>query len=120
MISLSEAARISLEKLFCVSDKENKYVIYPFGEGGKILKGILNYEYGVFETAIIDNGLAQKNSNIEKISYLKEHQDVIVLISSNRLDLYNIIRQQLYENISPERCVEVQHFTTFRLQTIAL
>ena len=107
MVSLSQVARQALEKALIEFGEDAKFVIFPFGEGGKILKGILNYEYGIWENAIIDNGLADINSAINKISYLKEHQDAVVLVSAYRTDQFNAIRKQLYASISQDRCVEV-------------
>ena len=86
MLSLSEGARNVVERVLIEFGEEAQFVIYPFGEGGKILKGILNYEYDIHEVAIIDNFLASKSKYIKDLSWLKDHQDVIVLISSNRPD----------------------------------
>lgn len=107
MLSLSEAARTALEEALMEFGEEAEFVIYPFGEGGKILKGILNYEYGIKEAAIIDNGLANLNVNIEKVTWLQNHQEAVVLVASNRLDKFKEIRQALYANISKTRCIEV-------------
>ncbi|SFT57692.1 hypothetical protein SAMN02910356_01170 [Selenomonas sp. GACV-9] len=107
MISLSQAARKSIDETLIKYGPYTRFVIYPFGEGGKILKGILNYEYNIQETAIIDNYLALNNPVIKDISYLKNNHDVIVLISSYRTDNFIDIRQPIYEFVSLDRCVEV-------------
>ena len=107
MISLSEAARKAIDGLLVVFNKDTKFVIYPFGEGGKILKGILNYEYGIQEYAIIDNFLSRTNDKIKNVTYLKDCTEVVVLISSNRADRFNEIRESLKKYVPLERCVEV-------------
>ena len=39
---------------------ERGYWIYPFGEGGKITKSLLNIEHDIIEKGIIDNKLSEK------------------------------------------------------------
>lgn len=107
MPSLSAMCRNALERALIEYGENAKYVIYPFGEGGKILKGILNYEFGIQEFAIVDNFLADISTKINKISFLKDHQDAMVLVSIHRADKFDMIRKQLYENIQPDRCLYI-------------
>lgn len=46
----------------CLSEGKKNFIIYPYGKKGKIVKQILNEEYGIDELAIVDNSL----SNMEK------------------------------------------------------
>lgn len=106
-MSMSEIVRRRIDEILTLLGENNKFVIYPFGDGGKILKEILNFEYKIKEEAIIDNFLSKSNSQIEDLSYLVNHQEVVVLISSYRSDTFEDIRKPLFSVISKEKCIEI-------------
>lgn len=51
-----------LEELLNV---ESDYIIYPFGVGGKVVKKILNLDYGIEEKYVVDNKLASQGKTIK-------------------------------------------------------
>ncbi|BAL84068.1 hypothetical protein SELR_23600 [Selenomonas ruminantium subsp. lactilytica TAM6421] len=107
MPNLSALARNALERVLIEFGKDTKFVIYPFGEGGKILKGIMNYEFNIQEFAIIDNFLADVNNKVKNSTFLKNQKDIIVLVASYQVNNFHEIRDHLYKFIPPNKCVEV-------------
>ncbi len=86
-----------------------KVIIYPFGEEGKIVKGILNYYFDIQEYAIVDNYLSKKYPGIKSFDDLGEAdiEGSTVLITSDRPDIWDEIRDTLYRHIPKRQCVEL-------------
>lgn len=86
-----------------------RFAIYPFGEQGKICKSILNVYFGIQEHLIIDNVLAKEYERIKILDELSDSdlKDVIVLITSDREDIYDELREQLYQKVPCNQCVEL-------------
>ena len=63
---------------------KSKFILFPFGEQGVMIKKILNEQYGIREELIIDNTLSNYNSDIKKIDVLKDidWNNYTVLITS--------------------------------------
>ncbi len=84
-----------------------KFILYPFGEHGKLTKSILNKKFNIQETLIIDN---QTSSNkIYSIEYLKDYNitDEFVIVTSDRADIYSEIREQLKKYISEKHIIDL-------------
>lgn len=86
-----------------------KFILYPFGERGILIKKILNECYGINEEIIIDNHLSKYNKNIKEISYLKEidWRKYIVLITSENPDSYDDIRKEIRKYVLEENIVDL-------------
>mgnify|MGYP002510975663 CR=1 FL=1 len=91
--------------------KENDcgFILYPFGERGGLVKGILNAIYGIKEKAIIDNVLCNTYDCIQSLDYLKQidMSKCKVLITSDNANVYDEIREQLYAVVDKDRCIEL-------------
>lgn len=92
-----------------VSGNNYDYILYPFGERGAMVKGILNTIYDTDERAIIDNGLCNTHKRIKNLEYLRqiETENCKVLITSDRIEIYEEIREQLYTVIEKGKCIEL-------------
>lgn len=49
----------------------NSFVIYPCGFKGKMVKEVLNVEYGIQELALVDNILSKENRTYIDVQELK-------------------------------------------------
>lgn len=49
-----------------------RFIIYPFGEDGMLLKEILENRYGIKDIVVIDNILGKYNPEIKPLSYIKK------------------------------------------------
>lgn len=85
------------------------FVIYPFGEQGKLAKQILNILYGIQEKFIIDNKLSISDNKFKNIKYLEEIDctKYTFLLSSDNKNIYNEIRKRLYEYVPKENVVDI-------------
>lgn len=85
-----EMERVSENKICaaieqCLEKGNNRFIIYPYGGKGKIVKLILNEEYGIEELALVDNYLASIEGNVYSAedAYQKFH-DYIILFSAQK------------------------------------
>lgn len=85
------------------------YILYPFGERGAMAKGILNVIYGIQEKVIIDNGLCTKYQNIKGVEYFSslDLENCRILITSDNIEIYEELREQLYAMVGREKCIEL-------------
>lgn len=88
--------------------KNKKFIIYPYGKFGKIAKEILD-ELGEKSYVIIDENLADESKGIYKLSILreKEYSTYTILLCSNSLQYYNILRETLSNYVDKNRIVDV-------------
>lgn len=86
-----------------------KFIIYPFGEIGAMVKGILNGIFNIQEAFIIDRDLAGIGDNIYSIEYLKniECSQYFVLFSSNDDSSYYILRNNLKMYVQEENIIDI-------------
>ena len=69
------------------------FVIYPFGEKGKMVKRILNDEYSIEEIAVADNYLSKSNKEILSLNDLVDIQEkYVILLASDNEEVYNDVR----------------------------
>lgn len=93
-----------------IATNDCDYILYPFGERGGLVKGILNAIYGIEEKAIIDNILCDSYKQIKELEYLKQlggGENYKILITSDRLEIYEELREQLYAVVEKEKCIEL-------------
>lgn len=73
------------------------FLIYPFGEYGIMAKRILNECFGIQESYLVDNRLAQYNRNIKTVSDLREmdRSDYVILLTCANPDSYESVRKEI-------------------------
>ena len=88
-----------LESIIKEYGYDKKYIIFPYGEYGKMVKAVLNTDFGIQEILIIDNGLSAKRSdiakNIDELRDIDKSDEYILLVSSCRHDLHQEILNQI-------------------------
>lgn len=82
-----------------VVKKYNSFIICPFGDCGMKTKEILNKRYGIQETAILDNGLADYNPQIFKVNRLCEMdtRGAVILLNTMDREINNLLFRQIRE-----------------------
>ncbi len=81
------------------------FVIYPFGEKGKLVKRILNEEYFIEEIAVADNILSKNNKEILNLEELADIQgEYVILLASDNQEIYSEVRNILRGGVSAEIC----------------
>ncbi|MCI8774082.1 MAG: FkbM family methyltransferase [Lachnospiraceae bacterium] len=107
MTYLQRAEKIIGEQ---IKEGTTHFILYPFGEKGAMVKGLLNIFFGIQEEMIVDKLLAEKGyPNIDSLQKLKETDltDKKILITSDHITFYEELREQLYEVVSPEHCIDL-------------
>lgn len=92
-----------------VSKGNTKFILYPFGERGSMVKGILNGIYNIDEIAIIDNKLCDTCSRIQNLNCLGQINldNCQILITSDNPEVYEELREQLYAVVDKKICIEL-------------
>lgn len=90
-------SRIDTMVRAAVLSRPKKIAICPFAEAGMMAKRILNERYGIKETYIIDNRLAEFNPDIIRVEDLKERdtEDMIVLLMIQNKEINQILENEL-------------------------
>lgn len=94
----------------------DKLVLYPFGRQGLLAKQILNWQYGIQEAFIIDEGLSKKNADIKSLEYLN-HVDTskyIFIITSDNLSCFDEIRKSIREYVKEENIIDMYLYKPFK------
>ncbi len=89
---------------------ERKFIIYPFGDRGRLVKRILNYEYGIKEHLLLDNRkIVDGLTRILMMKDLKPEdiEGAILLLASDSPAFYSEIRKCSLEYFSLDRIVDV-------------
>lgn len=77
----------------CVDEGIESFVIYPYGQRGKMVKKILNEDFGIVETAIADNELSKTDKNILGLDDLEGlPEGSVLLLASDNEWIWNEIR----------------------------
>ncbi len=84
-----------------------KIIIYPFGEVGHIVQNLLRKQYGVEDIVCVD--FSPKGENVMTTDFLREinPSEYMIIISSNRGDIYSEIRNFVYEIFPEHRVVDI-------------
>lgn len=100
-----------------INEGEKKFILYPFGEQGMMIKRILNERYGIQEMAIVDNKLADISDNSKVISLDKLNEmdtnDIKVLLTSDNEEIYSEIRYDITKYISLENLIDVFSYSMY-------
>lgn len=68
-----------------------KFYIYPFGSNGMLTKEILNNRYGIQESGIFDNKLAERNVQMQRINEIVGGDDCALLLTIEGAASYELI-----------------------------
>ena len=91
-----------------INNGEKNFVIYPFGKWGTKTKWLLNQKFGVQELGVVDQFLCEKMDIVQDLKWLGQMQgDYVVLIASNRKDIYKEIRDELKKYADMDKMVEI-------------
>lgn len=92
-----------------VDNGKDKFIIFPFGERGMLIKNILNQCFGIEEVVIIDNSLCKTNNAIKDLSVLKNYDlnTCCILLSSDTDSCYSELRYQLMKYATINQFVDV-------------
>ena len=92
--------------------RQRGLVLYPFGKQGMLIKQILNWQYGMEESFIIDDGLSKENKNIKPVSYLKEidTSKYFFIITSDNLDHWDEIRKNIREYVEEKNIIDMYSY----------
>lgn len=84
------------------------FILYPFGEMGKLTKKILNNHFKIKEYLIVDNGIA-KQDGVFPLEYLNDIDlsDKYVLITSSRESIYSEIRKNICKYVPEEQIIDL-------------
>lgn len=100
-----------------INEGIKKFILYPFGEQGMMIKRILNERYGIQEIAIVDDKLADvtNNSRVIPIDKLKgmDTNDIKVLLTSDNEEIYSEIRYEITKYISLKNLVDVFSYSMY-------
>lgn len=101
-----KASRV-IERL--LSQGKQRFILYPFGGSGRMIKRMLNEVYAVKEVAVIDEKLSKYNSDIWSLDKLneKEYDDCLILITSVEEAIYSEIRASVMEYVGIDRIIDV-------------
>ena len=90
-------------------ERKSKYVIFPFGEQGKLFKRILNNEFGIEEVLVIDNGNHDDDSHVKSFHEVdsKLLKECTVFLVSDNTQIYFELRTQILQFVPEENIVDV-------------
>lgn len=88
---------------------KSRFIIYPYGEYGVIVKQILNDSFGIMEEYLIDNKLSRFNTNIRNLSFISNlnRDSYTVLFTCANPDVYDEVLQNLKHYFSENNIVEI-------------
>lgn len=89
---------------------EKKFVIYPYGENGRIVKNILWDYFDIEPVAIVDNNYCRFNNKIQSSDKFLENydQESYVIITIENEKIRNEIKSQLLDyNVKAEKIISV-------------
>ncbi len=97
-------------RLHSLVQDNKKLIIYPMGEKGCIVKGILNGQLGIKESYIIDNALCNKCSWIYPVSILGKIccEDYLVLIACEHIHY----SREIVESLKP---YNIEYYDLFHI-----
>lgn len=83
------------ERVLALLDRSKEWIIYPFGEKGKLVKGIVDVYYS---GAIVADGKNNKSKSVMSLEDLQnlDVNNKLVLLCSDSEEYYNEIREQIF------------------------
>ena len=96
-----------------VDQGKKEFILYPFGVNGMLAKNILQEQFGIEPSYILDNKLCKSNDEIHSIDFLEQldiEKYVILLTIENPL-YYDDVRVPLYKYMGSGYVVELfEHY----------
>lgn len=95
-------------RLAIAAGKRN-FIIYPFGKQGKLFKKILNDEFSIKETLIIDNGNESAEDNVRSLEEIETafYKDCTVFIVSDNTQIFFELRSLILQYVPNEYIFDV-------------
>ena len=91
----------------CIEEGETRFVIFPYGKWGKLVKSILNEVYGIFEIGIIDNILAKDVDEIMSIEEVKNIEgEFTILFATDNQQVRNQLLKQI-DNLTHVKVLDI-------------
>lgn len=90
-----------------LSNNKSNFAIYPFGMQGKLFKEILNREFGITETFLIDN--ASMEDSVKKFSDIPGEilKECTIFMVSDNLKYYSELRIELLKFCDVRQVIDV-------------
>lgn len=100
-------AKRVIEKM--ISEGKTRFILFPFGDHGLMIKNILNNQYGITEEYILDNKLSKLVDKIYPIEFLSELDldDYVILLTSDNEEFYSEIRSELMKYADLRQFIDV-------------
>lgn len=104
---MEEKIRNAIRK--AIAEERKNFVIYPFGEQGRVFKHILNSEFDIREVLIIDNGKKDQDDNIKCFEEIDPNfwMDCVIFIVSDHREIYFELRSQVLQYVPKENVLDV-------------
>lgn len=100
-----------------IKEGYKRFILYPFGEQGMMIKRILNERYGIEEEYIVDNKLVElsKNDRIISLDKLKDIDisDIKILLTSDNEEIYSEIRFAIMQYVGLDKVVDVFSYSMY-------
>lgn len=100
--NIDRAIELYLEKW-----RGKKVAIYPFGKMGMETKRILNWQYGIEETLIVDNHLSNMNPQISALKNVENPEEYIWLLTCSNPNYHKSIFLSLKELVPEEQIIDI-------------
>lgn len=86
---------------------KGNFIIYPYGENGFATRKILNDNFGIKECYIVDNKLAQFNTEIKNFNFLKSLNvtKFTVLFTCANVEIFDLMCNDLFDIFPKENVV---------------
>lgn len=95
-----------------IENGERNFILYPFGVNGGMAKEILQTQFGIEPSYIIDNNLCKFNSAIHPANFLDgvNPQEHLLLLTIENPETIEIIRHSAYAHFPKNRILELFPF----------
>lgn len=84
----------------CLDEEWKKFIIFPFGENGMLVKKVLEEAFGIMDIVIVDTELAKYNANIIDVEKLKKDktllQNAALIIASVENEIIQFARTNIF------------------------
>lgn len=87
--------------------KGKKIAIYPFGKYGVRTKEILNYQYGLYESVIVDNGQAHFNTLITSLDDVNDCREYIWFLTCGNPGFHKEILESIRDRVPEEQIMDL-------------
>lgn len=107
MVTDYQKMRMKIEDV--LNEGKKNFILYPFGEYGKMAKMILNESFGIAERYIVDNHLSKYNPNIKNLDYCRSlnTREYTVLFTCANPEVYEEVYNELEKVFLKKDIVDV-------------